>query len=78
MKKFSDPGSRTKNPGKFTLGSGLQLRTLAKFIPCMYFSSLLGFSILFTLKLDRVLDWSWWAVFVPLWLWKGIASRRVF
>lgn len=37
------------------------------------FSSLLCFSILFSLKLDKVLDWSWWAVFVPLWLWKGIA-----
>ena len=37
------------------------------------FSSLLAFSILYALKLDRALDWSWWAVFTPLWVWKAIA-----
>lgn len=41
------------------------------------FSSLLGFSLLFTLKLDRSIDWSWWSIFVPLWIWKGIASRAL-
>lgn len=37
------------------------------------FTSLLIFSMLFALKLDRAIDWSWWSVFTPLWVWKGIA-----
>jgi len=37
------------------------------------FTSLLLFSILFTLQLDRVIHWSWWSIFIPLWIWKGIA-----
>ncbi len=37
------------------------------------FTSLLLFSILYTLKLDGVLAWSWWSVFAPLWIWKGLA-----
>jgi len=37
------------------------------------FSSLLGFSLLFTLKLDNQIHWSWWTVFIPLWIWKGVA-----
>ena len=37
----------------------------------MVFTSLLLFSILYTLKLDGVLAWSWWSVFAPLWIWKG-------
>ena len=37
------------------------------------FSSLLMFSVLYTLKLDGVISWSWWSVFLPLWVWKGIA-----
>jgi len=37
------------------------------------FTSLLLFSILFTLQLDQVIHWSWWSVFAPLWIWKGIA-----
>ena len=39
----------------------------------MVFTSLLLFSLLYTLKLDGVLDWSWWSVFIPLWAWKGLA-----
>ena len=31
------------------------------------------FSVLYTLKLDGVISWSWWTVFLPLWVWKGIA-----
>jgi len=37
------------------------------------FTSLLLFSILFTLQLDQVIHWSWWSIFAPLWIWKGIA-----
>ena len=37
------------------------------------FTSLLLFSLLYTLKLDNVLDWSWWSVFIPLWVWKAVA-----
>jgi len=36
------------------------------------YTSLLLFSILYTLKLDGIITWSWWSVFIPLWLWKGI------
>lgn len=36
-------------------------------------SSLLAFSLLFTLRLDGNLSWSWWTIFTPLWIWKGIA-----
>ena len=37
------------------------------------FTALLLFSLLYTLKLDGVLDWSWWSVFIPLWAWKAVA-----
>eukprot|EP00096_Caligus_rogercresseyi_P003501 TRINITY_DN1661_c1_g1_i1.p1 TRINITY_DN1661_c1_g1~~TRINITY_DN1661_c1_g1_i1.p1 ORF type:complete len:367 (+),score=86.78 TRINITY_DN1661_c1_g1_i1:63-1163(+) len=38
------------------------------------FSCLLSFSVLFSLKADRGLDsLSWWSVFTPLWIWKGLA-----
>lgn len=36
------------------------------------FTSLLIFSLLYALKLDRVLNWSWWSIFIPIWIWKGI------
>jgi len=36
------------------------------------FTSLLMFSILFTLQMDHVIHWSWWSIFAPLWIWKGI------
>ena len=39
------------------------------------FSSFLGFSLLLAFKLDKDIDWSWWSVFIPLWIWKGIASK---
>ena len=39
------------------------------------FSSLLAFSLLFALKMDGLLDWSWWAVFAPLLVWKGIVGK---
>ena len=34
------------------------------------FTALLLFSLLYTLKLDGALAWSWWSVFAPLWVWK--------
>jgi len=37
------------------------------------FTSLLLFSLLFTLQLDEVIHWSWWSIFIPLWIWKAIA-----
>ena len=57
-------------------GTDVNLRTLfqdfnaSRFV---VFSSLLSFSILFALKMDDVLGWPWWAVFLPLWTWKAIA-----
>ena len=38
------------------------------------FSALLAFSLLYTLKLDGEIAVSYWTVFLPLWIWKGIAS----
>lgn len=37
------------------------------------FSALLAFSLLYTLKLDGEIAVSYWTVFLPLWIWKGIA-----
>lgn len=37
------------------------------------YSSVLIFSILFSLRLDNRITFSWWLVFLPLWIWKGIA-----
>ncbi|CAM8951459.1 unnamed protein product [Rhodiola kirilowii] len=39
---------------------------------------LLLFSLLLVLKLDRVLDSSWWVVFSPLWLFHATVSRSRF
>ncbi|XP_044763860.1 transmembrane protein 185B [Coccinella septempunctata] len=33
---------------------------------------LLIFTILFALKLDNVISWSYWCVFTPIWVWKGL------
>ncbi|XP_076027738.1 transmembrane protein 185-like [Genypterus blacodes] len=33
-------------------------------------SCLLLFSVLLSLRLDGVIQWSYWAVFAPIWLWK--------
>ncbi|XP_053948419.1 transmembrane protein 185B [Anastrepha obliqua] len=35
--------------------------------------SLLAFVGLFALRLDGYIDWPYWAIFTPLWIWKGIA-----
>lgn len=37
------------------------------------YSSVLIFSILFSLRLDNRITFSWWLVFLPLWIWKSIA-----
>lgn len=34
------------------------------------FSCLLGFSLLFSLRLDNTIEWSYWVVFLPIWIWK--------
>ncbi|KAL3862044.1 hypothetical protein ACJMK2_008041 [Sinanodonta woodiana] len=34
------------------------------------FSCLLIFSFLFSLRLDNTITWSYWFIFVPIWLWK--------
>jgi len=43
---------------------------MSKFV---VYSSLLVFTMLFALKMDQDLSWSWWSVFTPLFIWKGIA-----
>ncbi|XP_040835065.1 transmembrane protein 185B isoform X2 [Ochotona curzoniae] len=36
----------------------------------LIYACLLAFSVLLPLRLDGVLQWSYWAVFAPIWLWK--------
>lgn len=36
------------------------------------YSSLLAFSVLFSLKLDNRLNASYWFIFLPLWIWKSL------
>lgn len=36
------------------------------------YSSLLLFSLLFSLRLDGIINVSYWIVFIPLWTWKGL------
>lgn len=43
----------------------------------VYFS-LLVFSILFSLKLDNRITYSYWLVFLPLWIWKSLAIMGAF
>ncbi|GAB0086955.1 transmembrane protein 185B [Sergentomyia squamirostris] len=36
--------------------------------------SLFLFTILFCLRIDGFIDWPYWAIFSPLWIWKAIAT----
>jgi len=36
------------------------------------FSCLLAFTLLFSLRLDGSVYWSYWLVFLPIWIWKGL------
>lgn len=36
------------------------------------FSCLLVFSLLFSLRLDDTIQWSYWVIFLPIWIWKLI------
>lgn len=36
----------------------------------LVFTCLLVFSLLFALRLDKTIEWSYWVVFLPIWLWK--------
>ncbi|KAG1698547.1 Transmembrane protein 185-like [Nymphon striatum] len=38
----------------------------------LVYTSLLIFTLLFALRLDGDIKWSYWAVFLPLWIWKMI------
>lgn len=51
------------------LQSLFQEFNLSKFI---VYSCLLVFSILLALRLDGTISVSYWAVFLPLWIWKGL------
>jgi len=37
------------------------------------YGCLLIFSLLFALRLDETIAWSFWIIFLPLWIWKTIA-----
>ena len=45
---------------------------MSKFV---VYTSLLIFSMLFALKRDGILHWSWWSIFIPLFIWKGFAGK---
>lgn len=53
------------------MNTNLQEFNASKFV---LFNSLLLFSVLYTLKLDGVIHWTWWTIFLPLWIWKGQSS----
>ncbi|XP_063409275.1 transmembrane protein 185A-like [Mytilus trossulus] len=36
----------------------------------LVFSCLLLFSFLFALRLDNTIEWSYWVIFLPIWIWK--------
>lgn len=36
----------------------------------LIYACLLLFSVLLPLRLDGIIQWSYWAVFAPIWLWK--------
>ncbi|KTG38673.1 hypothetical protein cypCar_00003881 [Cyprinus carpio] len=36
----------------------------------LIYACLLLFSVLLSLRLDGIIQWSYWAVFAPIWLWK--------
>ena len=44
---------------------------MSKFV---VYTSLLIFSMLFALRKDGVINWTWWSIFIPLFVWKGIAG----
>ena len=47
---------------------------MSKFV---VYTSLLIFSMLFALRKDGVINWSWWSIFIPLFVWKGIAGMYI-
>lgn len=36
------------------------------------YGCLLVFSLLFALRLDGIIEWNYWIVFLPLWIWKAL------
>ena len=42
------------------------------FSKLLLFFLLILFSVLLALRLDGIIEWSFWAVFLPIWLWKFI------
>lgn len=42
------------------------------------YASLLVFVLLFSLRVDEIVLWSYWLVFLPLWLWKTITLAGAF
>ena len=63
------PYHNNRGDVKMNLQSLFQEFNLSKFI---VYSCLLIFSMLFALKLDGSINCSYWSVFMPLWIWKGI------
>jgi len=36
------------------------------------YACLLVFCLLFALRLDGIIQWNYWIVFLPLWIWKAL------
>ena len=77
---FEMPGNRggILGGGHHGAGGDVNFRALfqdfnaSKFV---VFSCLLAFSVLYALKMDGIIDWSWWSIFAPLWIWKCIVGQ---
>lgn len=59
--------------GDITFRSFFQDFNMSKFV---VYACLLIFSMLFALKQDHVLNWSYWSIFIPLFVWKAIAGKK--
>ena len=55
--------------GDVNLRSLFQDFNASKFV---VYTALLCFTLLAALKLDGDIDISWWSVFTPIWVWKGL------
>lgn len=51
-------------------GSDSHHVSLFHFSKFLIYACLLLFSVLLSLRLDGFIQWSYWAVFAPIWLWK--------
>lgn len=54
------------------------LRNVFNFSEILVYFSLIAFTILFALRLDGTIEFSYWIVFFPLWIWKIVVFTGAF